>query len=214
MGIALPVEGADDADAAQTLADQVVLLVALLVGDFPQMLDPAAQKQAGGDQQRHGAEDHEREREVLAHAEDDAADKHQRDDEDAAAEHRDRLVQSTDVMGGTGDQIGGADAAQLRERHGVHFSEKGGAEIPGVAADDVIDHPVSARDRGKAQQRQPEHPSRGLQDVAEGVSLRRAVDALVQHVGHQRRQQQVAGGRYGHQQRGEGDLASVGFEVG
>ena len=209
----LRVIGADDADAAQPFPDQIVLLVALAVGDLPEVLDPLAEEYARSEEQRHDADDHEREVNILAHAENDAAEKHQRDNEDAAAEHGDHLVERAHVMGGTGDQIGGAYAAHLRQGHGMDPAEEGGAQIPGIAGDDVIDHPVAPGHGAQAQQREPQHPACGFEDVAEGVGLRRAVNALVQHVGHQRRQQQIADRRNSHQERGQGDPAPVGFEI-
>ena len=214
VGQTLPVEGPDDPDAPQPFPDQVVLLVAVIVGDLPELVDLLAHGKDRRQQQRHGAEDDERELNVLAHAEEDAAEEGQRNDDDAAAEHGDDPVQRAHVVGRARHKIGGADAAHLGERHAVDLTEQGGAEAPGVARDHVIDHPVAARNGGQTEQRDAEHPRAGFEDIAEGIRLRRAVNALVQDVGHQGGQKQVADRGDRHQERCQGDLAPVGLEIG
>ena len=214
VGLPLPVEGADHADAPQPLPDQIVLLVAVVVGDLPEMVDLFAHEEHNGNQQRHGADDHQREPEILAHTEEYAPQKHQGNDDDIAAEHGHHPIQRAHVMGGAGHQIGGADAPHLGQGHGVDLAEQGGAEAPGVAGNDLIDHPIASRHRGQAQHGNAQHPAGGFQNIAEGIPLGGAVDALVQHVGHQRRQQQIADRRNSHQQRGHGDSAPIGLQIG
>ena len=213
MGLVLPVEGTDHADAAQPFPHQVVLPVAEFVGDFPAVLDLFAQEQAGADHQRHGAEDNQRKLEILPHAEDDAAQERQRDDQDAAAERGDHPVQGVHVMGRARHDVGRAEASDLFQRHGMDLPEEGGAQAPGISGNHVINNPVAAAHGQQAQHGNPQHPQGGGNDIAESISLRRAIDAPVQDVGHERGQQQVAGRGHCHQQRGQRDFAPIGLQV-
>ena len=214
VGLLFPVEGPDDPDAPQPFPDQVVLLVAVFVGDLPEMLDLPAHQHPRADQQRHGAEDHQGEGHVLPHAEEHAPQEHQGDDEDAAAEHGDDFHQGVHVVGGAGHQVGGADPSHLRQGHGVHLAEEGASQAPGIAGDGLVDHPVAPGHGGQAHQGDPQHPGGGFQYVDKGVGLRGTVNALVQHVGHEGGQQQIADSRNGHQKGGQSDLAPVGLEIG
>ena len=157
VGVALPVKGPDDPDAPEAFAHQVVLPVAVFVGDLPQVGDLLAHQQNHGNQQRNRAEDDQREPEILPHAQKDGPKEHQRDNHQIAAEHGDDPVQGPHVVGGAGDQVGGANPPHLRQSHGVDLAENGGAQAPGVAGDDVINHPVAARNGGDADQGDGQH---------------------------------------------------------
>ena len=103
MGLPFPVKGPDHPDAPEPLPDQVVLPVAVFVGDLPKVVDLFAQKEHPQDQQGHHAEDDQRQPEVLPHTQKHAAQEHQRYDDEVAAEHGDHPVQGAHVVGGTGD---------------------------------------------------------------------------------------------------------------
>ena len=189
MCLWLPVERANDADAAQAFAYQIVLLVAVLVGDVPEMLDPLAHEQARGNQKRYCADDHNGKENVFAHAKEDTTQERQRDDQNPAAEHGDDLIQGAYVMRGACDQVGSPEASDFFQRHGVDLTEKCGAQAPCVTCNDFVNDPVAAGYGKQTGQREPEHPGRSLQNIAECVAFRSTVYALVQNIGHERGQQ-------------------------
>lgn len=84
----LAVEGADNADAVQAFADNVVLLVDVAVGDDPQRLDLSADHGDDDEHDRHEHQHDQREHRVLAHGQQHAAEKQHRYRHDAAGEHR------------------------------------------------------------------------------------------------------------------------------
>ena len=80
-------KGADHADAAQTLAQDGVLAVNVLVGIDPQRHDLAPDEDHGQQDERDEGKHHEREHDVLAQRQQDAAEEQDRDRRDRAGEH-------------------------------------------------------------------------------------------------------------------------------
>ena len=86
MGFTFPVEGTDDADTPQAFPDEIILFITVFVGNFPEMLDFFTHQHARTDQEGHCTEDDQGKKYVLPHTENHAAQKHQRNNQDAAAE--------------------------------------------------------------------------------------------------------------------------------
>ncbi len=209
VGGLLPVKGPDHTDTPDPLAHQSILLVTVVVRQSPQACDlPAEQQNAAEDQRDHHQNDQGQAR-VLAQTHDHPAQKHQRDDQGAAAEHGDDPVEVAHVVGRARDQVGHADAAQLFKGHGVDLGKQVRAKRAGKAACDLKDQAVAKQHRRQTHKRQNQHPAAERQDHRQGVGLRRPIQALVQDLGHEVGQQQLTHRAHGHQQRGRQDPPPV-----
>ena len=87
MLVRFGIEGADDADAAQAFAHDAVLLVDVQVGFFPQGQHLLACQPAAQQDHRDKGKQNERQLDVLAHRQHDAADKEHGNGRHGAAEH-------------------------------------------------------------------------------------------------------------------------------
>ena len=103
------VERADDADAAQALAQQGVLHVDVVVGLAPQRQHALAQQHDDERQQRDKGQQHERKHDVLAHGQHHAAEEQHRDRCDRAGEHGGDPRHGVDIVRGARDERGRAE---------------------------------------------------------------------------------------------------------
>ena len=203
------VERADDADAAQALAQQGVLHVDVVVGLAPQRQHALAQQHDNERQKRNKGQQHEREHDVLAHGQHHAAEKQHRDRCDRAGEHGGDPRDGVDVVRGARDKRGRAERAEFLKRERVDLAEHVRAQIGTEAGDDLGRQPRSAEDAGEADGGDGQH----LQAAhGNGRKIARS-DAAVQNGGHPCRQQQIAQRRQSNEHRRGEQLPEIWLQI-
>ena len=204
------IECADDADAMQPLAHDVVLDVDVLVGGLVQGPDaladgPDDQEDCRDEQQQDQAHRH-----VLAQRKDDAAEKQHGDRNETAGNHRRDPRDRADVIGRPGQQRSRADGVELLKRHIVDEGKHVRAQISVEARDHVAADLPPHQQRGQARRRDGQHPHAAAHDIRKV----RLPDAVIQNVVHDRRQQQITHGRKGDQHHCQSRLPTVRPQIG
>ncbi len=123
------IECADDADAAQTLAHDAVLLVDVQVGFLPKREHALACKPAAQQNDRHKGQQNQRQRDVLGHGQRDAADKEHRDGRHGAAEHGRDPRNGFNVMRCARNEGSRAELTELLKGERVDLAENVCAQV-------------------------------------------------------------------------------------
>ena len=205
----LPVKGPDNADAVQPLPHQIVLLIAELVADFPQWLHPAANSQHQQRNDGHSHQDNERQRAVLGKGQHHPAEKQHRNGDDVAGKHIGHPGQRPHIVGGTGKQRRGADAADLFKGQGIHPAKNRRAQVGAKAGNNLGAAPGTGRHRPQREQRDQQHSAAATQDI---VPIG-GVDAAVQDITYDGGQQQRTDAGNGNQQHAQQHFPSVGLKI-
>ena len=200
---------ADDADAVQALAHDVVLNVDVLVGRFVQGADPFAdgpddQKDRRDEQQQDQAHHH-----VLAQRQNDAAEKQHRDRNETAGDHRRDPGDRSDIVSRPGQERGSADGVEFLERHIVDEGKHVRSQVGVEARDHIAADLPPGQKRGKASRRNGQHPRAAAHDIRKV----RLPDAVIQNVVHDRRQQQIAHRRRRDQQHRQRNAPAVRLQI-
>ena len=203
------VERADDADAAQALAQQGVLHVDVVVGLAPQRQHALAQQHDDERQQRDKGQQHERKHDVLAHGQYHAAEEQHWDRCDRAGEHGGDPRHGVDIMRGARDKRGRAERAEFLKRERVDLAEHVRAQVGAEAGDDLGRQPRPAENAGEADGRNGQHLQAAHGD---GRKIARG-DAAVQNGGHPRRQQQIAQRRQRNEHRRGEQLPEIWLQI-
>jgi hypothetical protein len=131
--LALPVaavERADDADAAQPLAEHEVESLDLELHGRGQRHCATHDQCEHHRHHRHHRDQHPRELRVLRQRQDDAADRHHRRRDHHGEHHDDHLLHLGGVVGGAGDQRGRSEPIELVDRQALGAREDGAAQVP------------------------------------------------------------------------------------
>ena len=208
--VGLLVEGPDHPDAPQPLPHDVVLPVGVVVGLLPQGVNPPADEHHHHEQGRDKAQQQQAQHRVLPQSQQHAPQKQHRNGGHGAREHGGHPGYGFDVVGGAGDQGGGAHSAELLKGEGVDLLE----DVPAQVGAEVRHHlgaGLGPQQHGpQAHQGHKEH----RRTAADDIGKIGAVYACVDNAAHNGGQQQIAQGGHGHHGDGKDHLAPVGPEIG
>ena len=201
---------ADNADAVQTFAHDVVLDIDVLIRCFVQRADALADGPDDQENRRDEQQQDQAHRHVLAQRKDDAAEKQHGDCNETAGDHRRDPRDRADVVGRPGQQRSRADGVELLKGHVVDEGKHVRAQIGVEARDHVAADLPPRQQRGQARRRDGQHPHAAAHDIR----IVRLPDAVIQNVVHDRRQQQITHGRKGDQHHCQSRLPTVRPQIG
>ena len=201
---------ADDADAVQALAHDVVLNVDVLVGRFVQGADAPADGPDDQEDRRDEQQENEAHHHVLAQRQNDAAEKQHGDRDETAGNHRRDPGDRADVVGRPRQERSRADGVEFLKRHVVDEGKYVRAQIGVEARDHVAADLPPGQKRGQARRRDHQHPYAAAHDIRKV----RLPDAVIQNIVHDRRQQQIAHRRRRDQQHRQRNAPAVRLQIG